>query len=290
MSWVFFHWMKTPIFLCLYIILFLVCSLAYADKVSCVSSYQDHGVLPHSHASDRKNEKIKRSRSREVNGCTVANIEVVNHLSNGEYVVIDSRSHKDSQGYVGVDDSLSIPLYMIKSKSFLRGKSMVIISEEHLRNEVFSECKNIIAAGAKSVSIVFDYQTDSQGGGRVLTPEQFILLADDYRWTLQYDGEKNIDETIHRLMHSVGGGFIKTNNGYIESEEKGTRLREATLYIGDEVTSYRRGKETGVEHEIGVFYLKGGLPSLDSYLYKVNRMVAAEKNHNHFAGSCRSLQ
>ena len=197
---------------------------------------------------------------------------------------IDVRS-PDKHGLVRIPGALQIPLYAVKTKDFLRGRSVVLVDDGHGSSALEEECGKLRAMGFSDVRILYGGLNAWRqlGGilegnaGRVLDrvpPSALHEIADSADW----------------LMVDAGGGADHAPDGCeaiaFDATKKDAFVDALNAAVGDRPDVacvliatengdlYDALKEAAGKINAFVFYLEGGWKAWTAH----RQMMAATRN------------
>jgi len=75
-----------------------------------------------------------------------ASVTSVLHKMKQNTLLVDVRSHQAYEK-VNIPDSINVPLFAVKTKAFLKGRSLVLVNEGYNRRQLEVECGKLRAAG-----------------------------------------------------------------------------------------------------------------------------------------------
>jgi rhodanese-related sulfurtransferase len=191
-----------------------------------------------------------------------------------ELILIDVRDGKEFERF-RIPGSLNISLFAIKTKTFLKGRSLVLMNEGHGHKQLEGECE-VLAKSGFTVSILNGglYQWKQKGGpleGDVfarrelnkISPQTLFVEQASGNWILvdisQSEKAGGYPENVHRIHIP----YMNNSEGFI-SELKATLRnpagRDCPFVICDEDGRKYEAIEKQVQGAglTSVLYLKGG--------------------------------
>ena len=85
--------------------------------------------------------------------CTMAPVDLAHQLQSANTVLIDTRSAMDFANY-HIDGAMNLSSTELRSKSFLREKSVVLIANGKAEREQYIDCKRLKSNGFKQVKVL----------------------------------------------------------------------------------------------------------------------------------------
>ena len=104
----------------------------------------------------RKPKPPKVVRVAEVKpdlSCAMAPMDLVHHFKFSNTVLVDTRSATDFVNY-HIDGAMNMSTTEVRSKSFLRAKSVVLIGNGKAERELYTDCKRLKSNGFKQVKVL----------------------------------------------------------------------------------------------------------------------------------------
>jgi rhodanese-related sulfurtransferase len=210
---------------------------------------------------------------------------VLEQFRRDKIVLIDVRS-PDSFDQLRIPGSMNIPLYAVKTKSFLKDRHAVLIDEGYFYGRLEAECRKLKDAGFH-VSILFgglnawietggELDGHSFGANRINTVSPCVFhLEKDYENNVIIDisGKRNLDATplptnaVYFSVVDTNGlklsGFYESLNGAKQSNNK----YQVIVIASKDGSGYEKAKKIIREMKINnVFYLDGGFHAYSQYL------------------------
>jgi rhodanese-related sulfurtransferase len=191
-----------------------------------------------------------------------------------ELTLVDVRDGKEFERF-RIPGSVNIPLFAIKTKTFLKGRSLVLMNEGHSHKQLEGECE-VLAKSGFTVSILNGglYQWKQKGGpleGDVfaqrelnkISPQTFFVEQAHGNWLLvdisqseKAGGHPKNVHRIHILYTNHPEGFISE----LKAAVRNPAGRDCLFIICDEDGRKYEGIEKRVQEAglTNVLYLKGG--------------------------------
>lgn len=193
-----------------------------------------------------------------------------------EIVLIDVRNNSEFRKF-RIPGSINIPLFAIKTKSFLKSKPLVLINEGYSYSQLEQECMVLRNFGFKASILdggIYHWkQTDSPLEGDVfaqrelnkILPQAFLIEKDYENWVAIDVSQKGIPEghylfpvVTHIPYSNDSGQFISKLKSFVHKHSGDPFL--SFLIYDTKGENYEKIEavlqKTGVRN---VFYLKGGL-------------------------------
>lgn len=207
-------------------------------------------------------------------------------LNKGEdLVLVDVRSSDKFQKF-RIPGSMNIPLYTLKTKGFLKSKSLILINEGYGYRGLEQECEKLKNLGFQSVRILYgglNYWRDTNGQlegdffdidaiGEI-SPAKYFVDRDYDDWVVidvSQPGDKTGRELIPGMTNIPCSGngekFLLKFEQVIHNQD--TPLLTYVLIVNGAGQNYGKIKQvikTG-KNIFNIFYLKGGLAAYRKYL------------------------
>lgn len=196
--------------------------------------------------------------------------------------LVDIRSAKDFKR-LRIPASINIPLHFIKSKTFLKPMSIVLVHEGFGYSRLISECRRLKALGFKISILDGGLPAWHRKGGRLvgdvlalndmrdISPRQF-LPERSYRNLLLIDvSQKQTAESIRILPRAVHLPDFMQSSSLQKSmwqmiEARRSRLFQTILMFNRTGKNYAEIKQMMGKKGIDAFYLQDGLSAYQKYL------------------------
>jgi rhodanese-related sulfurtransferase len=196
-----------------------------------------------------------------------------------EVLLLDTRDRKAYEKF-RIPGSMSIPLYAFKTKAFLRGKPLILVSEGYPNLALEQACKDARAEGFTTASILnggLRSWTQKNGlteGGALasyetgmLSPKDYLLNKDSPDWLLISVSDPSLPSlpgALHLPWDGSPSEFASALKGLIK-ERTGSQ-RPSVLLCDERGDKYHRIERAVQRAQISeVFYLKGGAESYRAF-------------------------
>jgi rhodanese-related sulfurtransferase len=192
-----------------------------------------------------------------------------------ELVLIDIRNNKDFEKF-RIPGSVNIPLFAIKTKTFLKAKPLVFINERFSHKQLESECE-VLAKSGFTVSTLNGglYQWKQEGGpmeGDVfaqrelnkISPQTFFVEQTQGNWVLIDISQSEKPGGHPKNVHRIHIPYRNNPEGFISELKAAVRNHagrdcSSILLCDEDGKKYdaieKRVQQAGVTN---VLYLKGG--------------------------------
>jgi rhodanese-related sulfurtransferase len=202
--------------------------------------------------------------------------------TNGDVVLVDVRPQPDFEA-VHVPGSLNVPLFAVKTKLFLRDRSVVLIDAGHGARAVGEACCRLREAGFRSARVLSGgLNAWRRNGGRLqgaaqavrqldmLAPAEFLRMRSDADFVVVDVGADPNTEALRRLPECIWVPFDARPSEFgeqIESLAGGVNGFSTVVVCSDDAEDYARIRPAlDKAPDMPVFYLSGGLRALEAYL------------------------
>ena len=200
----------------------------------------------------------------------------------GDLILIDVRNNSEFERF-RIPTSINIPLFTLKTKTFLKSRPLVLINEGHTYKQLLQECA-ALSDSAFTVSVLDGglYQWKQKGGpleGDVFAQRelkrilpQTLFQGKGYEnWILidvSQSGKSGIKDQDLKGVHIPYAvnpeRFISELNAEI-AKQKDLRFLSIIIYDEDGKTYERMEKQIEGAGIINVLYLKGGFEGYRSF-------------------------
>jgi rhodanese-related sulfurtransferase len=191
-----------------------------------------------------------------------------------ELILVDVRARQEFERF-RIPGSVNIPLFAIKTKTFFKGRSLVLINEGHSHKQLEGECE-VLAKSGFTVSILNGglYQWRQKGGpleGDVfaqrelnkISPQTFFAEQTQGNWILIDISQSDKSNGHPKNVHRIHIPYKNNSEGFISELKAAARNpagRDCPFIICDEDGRKYEGIEKHVQEAglTSVLYLKGG--------------------------------
>ena len=167
---------------------------------------------------------------------------------------------------------LRIPLHEIKTKAFLKGRALVVISNGRQYAALEKECHSMKAAGVTDVLALLPQRASSVGGEVVtpkMTPREFVAERSYGAWHI-------VNLTSEDLPPLIAMADSRRDRPIRATGDEGGAGLERTLVVLDEAwTGEFNRSDTSSEYRGQVFVLDGGLDGLKKFQDDATAMARA---------------
>lgn len=232
-------------------------------------------------SGDRTDVKIK---GRDLD-LVISAASVLARMGNNEDIdLVDVRAPKDFRQF-RIPGSLNIPLHAVKTKGFLRSRSVALVNEGYGYSELEKGCKGLRNSGFSNVRILEGGLNYWQAAGGTIEgdffawekmneiPPQEFFVDKAYDDWLVIDTSESVDpEAAQLIPFAISIPYLKGSKDFVAQIEKEVaRLDGDSLpYIlifneqGLHYKSLRKSvKNAGIEN---VFFLRGGLNAYRAFM------------------------
>jgi len=212
-------------------------------------------------------------------------------------VLVDVRNREEFEKF-RIPGSINMPLFSIKTKSFLKSQSLVLINEGYHYGPLEQECKQLRDSGFNSVWVLNGGLNVWKESGAPLNgdifvqkelnrmpPQVFFEEKNDENWLLIDVSKPKNPESRYLIPQAIAIPFVDDAEQCVSSikramgRDKTNRL--LSLLIFDERGEQYERVEKLIE-EAGlrsVFYLKGGLKGYKTFLQR-QALIWQPKEHS----------
>ena len=254
------------------------CPLDYSNPAS---TYYRHTVLKfHEKLTNSGLNKNKTPVLSDRNSCFTDLSE--NDLSKTDTTVyIDTRNSKKKDDFA--NNTISVPLAMLKNKLFLRNKEITLIHDSHNYYTIADLCNELKHSGIPEISIFVGgmniWNKHNQGNALLTHPGLMYLKARDL-YSLSLEGMWVVLEIIN------GGSPISSGNLHQIKKENVSNLKARLNEIINEYTNKFEhapniliadndgkgytgiSKSLDMKDAVNIFYLEGGTSGFNSFSEK----------------------
>jgi rhodanese-related sulfurtransferase len=221
-------------------------------------------------------------------------------------ILIDVRNSKEFEKF-RIPGSINIPIFSIKTKTFLKSKPLVLVNEGYSYNQLENECQNlrdndftvfILAGGLnfwKQKGGTVEGNIFAQKELNIIPPRPFFAEKDFDNWILIDISQKENSESHHLIPRRINIPFSDNENSFVSELKKLIIKQKANpilsiLIFNESGEHYKKVKELIKEKGIekNIFYLEGGIKSYKSFLYKQALMWNKKGNLKQSVKGCRS--
>lgn len=167
---------------------------------------------------------------------------------------------------------LRVPLHEIKTKAFLNGRSLVVISDGRQYAALEKECNAIKAAGVSEVIALLPEHAASVGGEVVtpkLTPREFLAERSYGAWHIVNLTSDDLPALLAMADNRRDGRIRATG------DEGGTGLERTLIVLDGAQTGEVKKSDNSGEYRGQVFVLDGGLDGLRKFQNEATAMARA---------------
>lgn len=221
-----------------------------------------------------------------------------------EEIIVDIRPQKDFET-VHIPDSLNIPLFALKTKSFLKDKNVFLINKGYDYEALEDECTNLIKNGYNIMIILGGLNSWKDEGGSLEGSPSAIEAINKVQALEVYQQAGHQDVLLINLSpnkskfddaltsKSISVPYINEKSFPVKLTEclKNNQRKniEPLLFISEHGENYDKVhqiiKTMGIKN---VFYLEGGLDAYKKFLNEKFLMSKTEKitSNNNKCGTC----
>ncbi len=223
-----------------------------------------------------------------------------------EVILIDIRKNEDFEN-LWIPGSVNIPLYLIKTKTFLKDKFLVLINEGYSCTQLEQEVNRLKDFGFSKVFILNGGLNAWRQAGAVLSGDPFmakklayitpkiLFLERHYENWIVIDSSSSdstnsnfyIPEAVHIPYSNDKGGFLKKIQNNIRKAST-NKFATSVAIFNDNGQGYedldRLIHEAGIKN---VFYMEGGLEGYKVFLQRQALMRQPQKVKTEACQSCQ---
>jgi rhodanese-related sulfurtransferase len=199
---------------------------------------------------------------------------------NQKFTLVDVRSRSDFER-LHIPGSINIPLYAVKTKTYLKSAPLVLINEGFRYAELENECRRLTERGFKISILDGGLPAWKRKGGQLVgdlfaldamkaISSQVFFRAKDYENTLVLDISSHRSEASSRLIpYAKHLPVLDDPNGSMpglrKPMTKNKPFHSIIIFneIGDE---YEKAQSIMSRRGIETFYLQGGVAGYQKYL------------------------
>ena len=252
-------------------------------------------------------------------GVSVANIDIVCSPINSKWVIIRNRPSQENvilidvrsshqYGEIKISNSLNIPLYVIKTKTFLKNENILLISNGVNLAEMQVECKKLERLGFKRVKILYGgilawVGTDGsvEGNSQTLQKLREVNYLDIYKerfmedWVMVVVSKKPPPKKIFNLLPcwqivhlSNGNNFAKSLKRFFENNIKNSAKSHRLLFVCPSNLRSEVSKIALSYNFFTFYFLFGTVEGYIDYLQLQKRIQEAKKrlDNRHLENQC----
>lgn len=243
-------------------------------------------------------ELITRKLRKRDPAFTISVESVLRKLKKKEKIVlVDVRNREEFEKF-RISGSINIPLFAIKTKTFLKHKPLVLINEGYHYSPLERECKRLRDAGFTATCILSGgLNAWKEKGATVngdifaqknlnrMPPQIFFEEKNDESWILIDVSKPKNQETLSLIPQAIAIPFIDNAGKFVSSIKRVMEKHEKTSFLcflilnenGEQYEKIERLiEETGLRN---VFYLKEGLMGYKGFL-KQQALMRQPKEHS----------
>lgn len=254
-----------------------------------------NGQLSPSESMQIESSAIEQNRFKS--SLYVSPKPAIRNLKNdpNQYILVDVRG-KEFFKKARIPGSINIPLYSLKTKTFLKDKSIILVSESVANAQLQRTCAKLNASNFNARILFGGIKLWQEVGGQVtgnffyLNSLKTITAADYYSsigfscWEV-VDASAAVDEKAGEFFpEAVSVPFVDGNNSFAKALQKAniTKKRDrfsSVLVINKNGTHYAKISDAvQLARLSNVYYLEGGLKGYQRFKQKLALM------HNHKKG------
>lgn len=221
---------------------------------------------------------------------------------NTNIVVVDVRN-KDGYGAVRLPGSMNIPLFSLKTKTFLKSKDIVVTNEGYSVDSLKSECESLVSSGFKVKILSGGLAAWKQKGNplegdpvkagqinRVLPSEVFMEKNGKKRVCIDVskDAGPSFQKSL-RVKHIPCNVSMKSLKDFLKNRK---RSELVTVLIANHNGQGYEGIEKQLSHEEmeNVFFLEGGRKAYMAYLKEQEKMHAPKQDRQKQVEGCATCK
>ena len=217
--------------------------------------------------------------------------ELIKLWKDGNITVIDVRPPKNYERF-HLRDSLNIPAYSIKTKAFLKSKSLVLIDDGVSVESLLSVCDSLKVSGFGSVTVfdggVHTWRKLMSNNTRVklkqdlreLTPKQFVSVKNEYQWLI-ISLDENIGDLKKDFDRSRIIAYSKRDAVFFQKLDQIFASRSSVderrlLFVSrDDAIKYAEIDMGAFKaYSNSMYYMKGGLKAYRGYVKTRSALLA----------------
>jgi rhodanese-related sulfurtransferase len=214
-----------------------------------------------------------------------------------DVILIDIRNRKEFEKF-RIPGSINIPLFAIKTKTFLKHKTLVLINEGYNYGPLEQECKGLRGSGFTAAWVLNGGLNDWREKGAPIDgdvfvqkelnrmPSQVFFEEKDYENWLVIDASRSKNPESHYLIpQTISIPFADDAEKFVSSIKRIMERHEKTpflslLILNENGGQYERIEKLIKEAEIrNVFYLKEGLMGYKGFL-KQQALMRQPNDHS----------
>ena len=220
---------------------------------------------------------------------------------NEPFALVDIRT-KQAFERLHIPGSINLPLYGVKTKTYLKTAPVVLVNEGFYTTELHNECRRLAASGFK-VSILDGglLAWRQKGGGlsgdllglsqmKAVSPRA-VMQAKDYQNTEVIDISATRSAASRRLFpYAKHIPLAKGSNSSIaelQKLKKQKRPFQAIVMVSETGELYQKAEKMMHRMGIAAFYLEGGVAGYRKYLDNLLLSWKPHGNRMKTVGDCR---
>jgi len=205
------------------------------------------------------------------------------------FVIIDVRDQTVYQnGHIA--GSLNIPLYQVKTKSYLKNKRVILVNEGYDRKSLVLACRQLRQSGFKNIYVLKDglpgwqklfgkIDHRNQDSARNTIPSNILFHERESRdWLVLYMARKKktrLKQYFKSIIYTKNIGNINTIKRLIKKQQ--SRLKsEFSIVVVDAAGDNNKGFNSLYQalQRPDVFYLRGGLKAFEKFVKNQYAMLS----------------
>lgn len=231
---------------------------------------------------------------------------VLERLKHGEeLILVDVRAKREYET-CRIPNSINVPLFSIKSKSFLKSKPLILINEGYNYSQLESECDSLRKDGYKARILIGGLHYWRQHGAPLegdvfgqrslnrMPPRYFFSEKDYNDWLFIDISENNNSEAFSLIPNSIRIPYLNNAPKFIKAFKKiltkqnNNQHRWILVFSenGEEYDRIERSlNESGLRK---VFFLKGGMEAYRDFLTTQSIIRQVKQNPKKKINRCTS--
>ena len=212
-----------------------------------------------------------------------------------EIILIDVRRKSEFEKF-RIPGSINVPLYAVKTKTFLKAKPLVLVNEGYGYRQLEQECEHLRNSGFRAQLLNGGLYYWRQRGGSLegdafpqkalnKIPPRIFFVEKDYENWIMIDVSKSRDSEIRSLIpRSISIPYSGDAETFISAFEKILSRSKSYPFLSVLIFNEQGGQYQRIEkvvqktHFRNVFFLKGGIQAYKKFLEHQTMMKQAKQS------------
>jgi rhodanese-related sulfurtransferase len=219
-----------------------------------------------------------------------------------DILLVDVRNKKEFEAF-SIPGSLNIPLFAIKTKSFLKPKWLVLVNEGYDYRKLEQTCEDLRESGFNVWVLQGGLYYWKEKGGRLkgdpfaqkelnkMPPSVFFTERDDETWMVIDVSSPKKHESNTLIPQAISLPFLGNETQFVSTLNKVTAARKNNQNLSLLVYNEKGENYTTIESilenaGLNVFFMKGGIRGYEDFLKRKDLIKEAKHNEKATIENC----